>query len=112
MMLTPKSYGLQRHICVVLIMKGLKNCNIAFFIRPQTFQSEDAISQGIHNVVEGGFISHIEKVFVVGVAGDVLDLSNESLRVLLPPDVMTKNLERSVRNREKHPLKRENTVNE
>lgn len=45
-----------------------------FFIQPRTFQSEDAITQGIHNVVKCGFIGHIEKVLVVRVAGDVFDL--------------------------------------
>lgn len=69
------------------------------FIHPQTFQGEDAISQGIHNVVERSFIGHIEKVFVVRVAGDILDLSNECLRVLLTADVMTQNLEPSMRER-------------
>lgn len=65
-------------------------------MRLQTFQSEDAIAKGIHNVVQGGFIRHIEEVFVVGIAGDVLNLRNERLWILLPADVMTENLEPSV----------------
>lgn len=63
---------------------------------PQTFESEDAIPQGIHNVIQRGFIRHIEEVFVVGIAGDVLDLRDERLWVLLPADVMTEDLEPSV----------------
>lgn len=63
---------------------------------PQTFQSEDAISQGIHNVIQCRFVRHIEEVFIVGVAGDVLDLRDERLWVLLPADVMTENLEPGV----------------
>lgn len=63
---------------------------------PQTFQSEDAIAQGIHNVIQCGFIRHIEEVFIVGITGDVLDLRDERLWVLLPADVMTENLEPSV----------------
>lgn len=70
-----------------------------FFIHPQTFQSEDAITQGIHNVIERGFICHIEKVFVVRVAGDIFDLRDERLGVLLPADIMTKNLEPSMKER-------------
>lgn len=61
-----------------------------------TFQSEDAISQGIHNVIQCSFIRHIEEVFIVGITGDVLDLRDERLWVLLPADVMTENLEPSV----------------
>lgn len=68
---------------------------------PQTFQSEDAIPQGIHNVIECSFIGHIEKIFVIRIAGDILNLSNECLRVLLPADVMTQNLEHSIRQRER-----------
>lgn len=62
----------------------------------QTFQGEDAIAQGIHNVIQCSFIRHIEKVFIVGITGNVLDLRDERLWVLLPADVMTKNLEPSV----------------
>lgn len=100
-------------------MSDLKNCNIAAFfyyyflnsasiIQPeppfsvsQTFQCEDAISQGINNVIERSFIGHIEKVLLFGVAGDRLDLFNERLWVLLPPDVMTQNLEAGVRGKKK-----------
>lgn len=66
-----------------------------------TFQSEDAISQCINNVVERGFVRNIEKIFVVRVAGDELDLLNESFRVLLSPDVMTQDLKK-VRNVKDH----------
>lgn len=66
-------------------------------IHPQTFQSEDAVAEGIHNVVERSFIRHVEKVFVIRVAGDIFDLRNKSLGVLLPTDVMAKNLEPDVR---------------
>lgn len=59
------------------------------YMYPQTFQSEDAIAQSIHNIVERSFIGHIEEVFVVRIAGDILDLSDERVRVLLPPDVMS-----------------------
>lgn len=70
--------------------------NETTFIHLQTFQSEDAIAQGIHDVVERSFIRHIEEVFVVRIAGDELNLRDERLRVLLPADIMTKNLEPSV----------------
>lgn len=66
-----------------------------------TFQSEDAISQCINNVVERSFVRNIEKIFVVRVAGDELDLLNESFRVLLSPDVMTQDLKK-VRNVKDH----------
>lgn len=64
-----------------------------------TFQSEDAISQGVHDVIERSFIGHVEKVLLFGGTGDRLDLCDERLWVLLPADVMTQNLEASVRQR-------------
>lgn len=61
-----------------------------------TFQGEDAIAQGVHDVVERGLVRHVEEVLVVGVAGDVFDLGDERLGVLLPSDVVTEDLEGSV----------------
>ncbi|KAF3839711.1 hypothetical protein F7725_018428 [Dissostichus mawsoni] len=52
-----------------------------FYFQSVYSHSEDAISQGVHNVIERGFIGHIEKV-------------------LLSADVMTQNLEASVREKE------------
>lgn len=57
-----------------------------------TLQCEDSISQGIDDVIECSFIRHVEEEFVIRVAGDVLDLIDERLGVLLPADVMTQNL--------------------
>lgn len=61
-----------------------------------TFQGEDAVAQGVHDVVERGLVRHVEEVLVVGVAGDVFDLGDERLGVLLPSDVVTEDLEGSV----------------
>ena len=94
----------------VLIMSELKNCDITTFLfktvhhwilpasfpASHTFQGEDPVSQSVHNVIERSFIRHVEEEFVVRIAGDVLDLVNERLRVLLPADIMTQNLETSV----------------
>lgn len=64
-------------------------------IRPHvTFQAEDAVTQGIHDVVEGGLVGDVEEVFLVRVAGDVLDLANEILGVLLPAEVVPQHLGR------------------
>ena len=57
-----------------------------------TFQREDAVAQGVHDIVQRGLVRHVEEVFVVGVAGDVLDLVNEGPRVLLPSDVVAQDL--------------------
>ena len=57
-----------------------------------TFQREDTVPQGVHNVIQCCLVRHVEEVFVVGVAGDVLDLVNEGPRVLLPADVMAQDL--------------------
>lgn len=65
-----------------------------------TFESENTVAQGVHDVIECGFIGHIEEVFVIRVAGDVLDLIDERLRILLPADVMTQNLQPNVTERE------------
>lgn len=63
-------------------------------IHPQTFQGEDAVAKGVHDVIERGFVRHVEEVLVVGVAGDVFNLRDERLGVLLPSDVMTEDLGR------------------
>ena len=83
-------------LCRCLSCFSLHLSTASFSVSP-TFQSEDAISQGVHNVIERGFIGHIEKVFLLWVAGDRLDLLNKCLRILLSADVMTQNLEASVR---------------
>lgn len=57
-----------------------------------TFQSEDPISQSVHDVVQRSFVRHVEKILLVRIAGDILDLVDESLRVLLFPDVISQNL--------------------
>lgn len=61
---------------------------------PRTFQGEDAVAKGVHDVIERGFVRHVEEVLVVGVAGDVFNLGDERLGVLLPSDVMSEDLER------------------
>lgn len=71
-----------------------------FCFHLQTFQGEDAIAQGVHNVIESGLVRHVEEVLVVGVAGDVFNLGDERLGVLLPSDVMAEDLEGSVGERE------------
>lgn len=59
-----------------------------------TFQAEDAVAQGVHNVVEGGLVSDVEEILLVWVAGDVLDLTDEIFRVLLPAEVVPQHLRR------------------
>ncbi len=47
----------------------------------QTFQTEDAFSECIHNILQCRLVCHIKEVFVIRVTGDVLDLIEEGLRV-------------------------------
>lgn len=75
-------------------LKKTKTLWISFHL--PTFQGEDAVAQGVHDVVERGLVRHVEEVLVVGVAGDVFDLGDERLGVLLPSDVVTEDLEGSV----------------
>jgi len=64
-------------------------------VRPRvTFQAEDAVAQGVHDVVEGGLVADVEEVFLIRVAGDVLDLADEILWVLLPAEVVPQHLRR------------------
>lgn len=63
---------------------------------PATFQAEDPVPQGIHDVVEGCLVRHVEEILLVGVAGDVLDLTDEGFGVLLPTNVVPEDLGRQV----------------
>lgn len=47
----------------------------------KTFQTEDAFSESIHNILQRSLIGHIEEVFVIWVTGNVLDFIEEGLRV-------------------------------
>ncbi len=47
----------------------------------KTFQTEDAFSKCIHNILQRWLIRHIKEVFIIWVAGDVLDFIEEGLRV-------------------------------
>lgn len=58
----------------------------------QTFQTEDAFSKCVHNVLQRRLVRHIEEVLVIRVAGDVLDLTEEGLRVDSTPVVVAKYL--------------------
>lgn len=62
-----------------------------------TFQAEDAVAQSVHDVVEGGLVGDVEEIFLVRVAGDVLDLADEVLGVLLAAQVMPQHLRRGLR---------------
>lgn len=85
--------------CSFLFPYFLETLRLSLLPIWQTFQGEDAISEGVNDVIERRFIGHIEKEFLFGFAGDGLDLFDEHLWVLLPTDVMTENLEASVRER-------------
>lgn len=47
----------------------------------QTFQTENAFPESIHDVLQRWLICHIKEVLVVWVTGDVLNLIEESLGV-------------------------------
>lgn len=59
-----------------------------------TFQTEDALSKRIHNVLQRSLIRHVEEVLVVRVTGDVLDFIEEGLRVDSSAVVVAKDLPR------------------
>lgn len=47
----------------------------------KTFQTEDAFSKSIHNILQRSLIGHIKEVLVIWVAGNVLDFTEEGLGV-------------------------------
>lgn len=57
-----------------------------------TFQAEDPLSQGVHDVLERGLVGDVEEVFVIGVAGDELDLVQKGLGVDPSPVVVAQDL--------------------
>lgn len=57
-----------------------------------TFQAENPLSQSIHDVLERCLVGDVEEVFVIGVAGDELDLVQKGLRVDSSPVVITQDL--------------------
>lgn len=66
-----------------------------------TFQGEDPLSQRIHNVFERRLVRHVEEVLLVWVAGDELDLLQEGLRVDPTAVVVTQNLQKERREKER-----------
>lgn len=58
----------------------------------KTFQTEDALSKSIHNILQRSLIGHIKEVFVIWVAGNVLDFTEEGLGVDSPTVVVAEDL--------------------
>lgn len=59
-----------------------------------TFQTEDPLAQSIHNVFQGSFVGHVEEMLVVRIAGDVFDLTEESLWVDPSTVIVAQHLEK------------------
>lgn len=59
-----------------------------------TFQTEDAFSKCIHDILQRWLIRHIKKVFVIWITGNVLDFIEKGLGVDSPSVVVAKDLQK------------------